>query len=181
MTRFVAFLRGINVGGRTVKKETLQEAFTSLGFENFSTFRQSGNVVFDAESAYSEAIVPKIEAKLQNTLGYAVPVFLRTLPELKKIVDAEPFKNQNKEGSSFLVTFLANTPTTHLPPLPLTIPKSTAQIIAAKDRAVFSVTHGGGEGGLPNPYLEKTLKAKATTRNMNIIVEIVQNTVKQEH
>jgi uncharacterized protein (DUF1697 family) len=174
MTRFVAFLRGINVGGRNVKKEVLQEVVTSLGFQNVSTYKQSGNVVFEVEYANPEETTAKIEAKLQNSLGYAVPVFLRTLPELKKIIDAEPFKNQNKEGSSFLVTFLTNTPTIHLPPLPLTIPKSTAQIISVKDREVFSVTHGGGEGGLPNPYLEKTLNTKATTRNMNIVMEIFQ-------
>ena len=36
------------------------------------------------------------------------------------------------------------------------------------------MTHGGGEGGLPNPFLESKLKLKATTRNMNIIAEIVE-------
>jgi len=39
MYRFVAFLRGINVGGRTVVKEQLKEAFTSLGFQNVSTYK----------------------------------------------------------------------------------------------------------------------------------------------
>ena len=58
--------------------------------------------------------------------------------------------------------------------LPLTIPKSTAQIISVKGNEVFSVTHGGGEGGLPNPFLESKLKLKATTRNMNTIAEIVE-------
>ena len=57
---------------------------------------------------------------------------------------------------------------------PLTIPKSTAQIISAKGTEVFSVTHGGGEGALPNPFIESKLKLKATTRNMNIIREIVE-------
>ena len=41
--------------------------------------------------------------------------------------------------------------------------------------AFFSVTHGGGEGGMPNPYLESKLKVKATTRNMNIIRGIIEN------
>jgi len=56
----------------------------------------------------------------------------------------------------------------------LTIPKSTAQIIAVRDCEVLSVTHGGGEGGLPNPFLESKLKLKATTRNMNTIAEILE-------
>jgi hypothetical protein len=58
--------------------------------------------------------------------------------------------------------------------LPLTIPKSKAQIISANGREIFSVTHGGGEGGLPNQFLESKLKMKATTRNMNVIVGLVK-------
>ena len=50
MHRFVAFLRGINVGGHIVVKEKLKEAFTSLGFQNVSTYKQSGNVVFETDA-----------------------------------------------------------------------------------------------------------------------------------
>jgi len=57
--------------------------------------------------------------------------------------------------------------------LPLTIPKSTAQIILSNDTEVFSVTHGGGEGALPNSFLESKLKIKTTTRNMNTVQEIL--------
>ena len=73
-----------------------------------------------------------------------------------------------------MVTFLP-TAVIHFPlQLPLTIPKSTARVVSAKDAEVFSVTHGGGEGALPNPFLESKLKTKATTRNMNIIRQIVE-------
>ena len=47
-------------------------------------------------------------------------------------------------------------------------------IISAEGMEVFSVTHGGGEGALPNSFIESKLKLKATTRNMNIIKEIVE-------
>lgn len=174
MFRFVAFLRGINVGGRTVKKETLQKVFASLGFANVTTYKQSGNVIFDAESTNLPELKAKIEAELQSVLGYGVPVFLRTLPELKALIDADPFKNQTGEGASFLVTFLASAPQSFPSPLPFIIPKSKAQIISAKGTEVFSVTYGGGEGALPNPFLEKTLKTKATTRNINVVREITE-------
>ena len=111
----------------------------------------------------------KIEIKLQNVLGYNVAVFIRTIAQLKDIIESEPFKGQNKEGTSFLVTFLAGAPAKFPIELPTTIPKSTAQVISAKGTEVFSVTHGGGEGALPNPFIESKLKVKATTRNMNII------------
>ena len=174
MSQFVVFLRGINVGGHTVVKETLREIFTSLGFENVSTYKQSGNIIFDATSADPEAIKKKVEAKLRDALGYDVAAFVYTIPQLKKLIESNPFKGQEKEGASFMVTFLASAPSKFPLQLPLTIPKSTAQIISSKGTVVFSVTHDGGEGGMPNPYLESKLKEKATTRNMNIIREIVE-------
>ncbi len=175
MTLFVAFIRGINVGGHIVKKEQLQEAFKSLGFQNVFTFRQSGNVIFEAKTTDVEELKKRIEEKLRVMLGYDVAVFIRTIPQLKGIIDLDPFKGQGKKGTSFLVTMLANPPpSAFTSQLPLTIPKSTAQFISAKGTEVFSVTHGGGEGALPNPFVESKLKVKATTRNMNVIKEIVE-------
>jgi len=174
MQRFVAFLRGINVGGRTVKKEKLQEAFLSLGFQNVITYKQSGNIVFETSTTNSEDAKHRIEEKLRSMLGYDVAVFVRTIPQLKNLVGQEPFKGQEKEGTSFLVTMLPSSPSKFLFQLPVTIPKSTSKIISAQGTEVFSVTHGGGEGALPNPFIESKLKIKTTTRNMNIIREIVE-------
>jgi uncharacterized protein (DUF1697 family) len=173
MHRYVAFLRGINVGGRIVIKEKLKDAFTSMGFQNVSTYKQSGNVIFEAGSPDSQELKAKIEEKLRGDLGYEVAVFLRTFSQLEAIISLDPFKDQGREGISFLVTFFATAPRFPLQ-LPLTIPKSTAQLIAVKGKEGFSVTHGGGEGALPNPFLESKLKMKATTRNLNIIREIVE-------
>lgn len=151
MPQFVVFLRGINVGDRTVVKETLRQAFASLGFENVSTYKQSGNVIFDANVADTKAIKARVEAKLRDVLGYDMAAFVYTIPQLKQIIESEPFKGLDKQGASFQVTFLASAPAKFPLPLPLTIPKSTAQIISSKGTVVFSVTHGGGEGGMPNP------------------------------
>jgi uncharacterized protein (DUF1697 family) len=174
MPLFVALLRGINVGGRSVKKEVLQKIFASLGFQNVSTYKQSGNVIFEASTTDIEGLSKKIESKLKATLGYEVPVLLRSIEQLKDIVGLDAFKGQNAEGSSFLITFLPK-PVAPFPlQLPLTIPKSTAKVISASGSEVFSVTHGGGEGALPNPFVESKLKVKTTTRNLNIIREIVE-------
>jgi uncharacterized protein (DUF1697 family) len=173
MTLFVAFLRGINVGGRIVKKEVLQQAFTALEFQNVATYKQSGNVIFETESANFEELQKKIAENLRIKLCYDVIVLLRTMEQLKTILEKKTFEGQNPEGTSFLVTFL-HTKTDFPVELPATIHKSTAQIIAANGSEVFSVTHGGGEGALPNPFIESKLKLKTTTRNLNIIREIVE-------
>jgi uncharacterized protein (DUF1697 family) len=174
MFTYVALLRGINVGGRIVKKETLKEAFASLGYQNVVTYKQSGNLIFETDIVNPQEVTTKIEEKLRNTLGYEVAVFVRTIPQLKTIINLDPFKRQERDGNSFLVTFLPIQPSSLSLQLPLTIPKSTAQVISTKGTEVFSVTHGGGEGALPNPFLESKLKTKATTRNLNTIREIVE-------
>jgi uncharacterized protein (DUF1697 family) len=173
MCRFVAFLRGINVGGHVVIKETLTEAFHSLGFQNVVTFKQSGNIIFETPDTEVTSLKFKIQTHLKAILGYDVAVSLRTLDYLKAIVESEPFRDQNALDTCFLITFLT-VPMKFPYDLPMTIPKSTAQVIGGNGAELFSITHGGGEGALPNPFIEKVLGVKATTRNLNIIVTIVE-------
>ena len=173
MTKYVAFLRGINVGGRNViRKEKLQEAFTSLGYQHVSVWKQSGNIIFETDKADLENIRLEIQKKLHKLLSSNVIVILRSLSYLVEIVEHNPFRNVDEKGASYLVTFLSTE--TEESTLPLKIPKSTAEIIRIGKREAYSVTHGHGEGGQPNPFLEKKLKTQATTRNWNTIKEIVE-------
>ena len=173
MTRYVAFLRGINVGGHNIiKKETLQNAFTSLGFTDVSTYKQSGNVIFETDLKDPEAIRKTIQEKLNQLVGGEIAVFVRTVAQLGELVKSNPFKNQDTEGTSFLITFMSNKQTNFT--LPTNIPKSTAEIIHLKAFEAYSVTRGHGDGGKPNPFIESTFKTQATTRNLNTIKEIFQ-------
>lgn len=172
MARLVAFLRGINVGGRIVTKDRLQGVFRDLGFKDVDTYRQSGNVIFEARGIDPEKVRTIIEAELRRKLGYDVAVFIRTFAELGELLESAP-RLQSKAGSSLLVTLLSGSPESPLS-LPVTIPKSTAEVVSARGAEVFTETHGGGEGALPNPFLESTLGVKATTRNLNVIGEIVE-------
>jgi hypothetical protein len=72
------------------------------------------------------------------------------------------------------VTFLAEAFDSFPLKLPLRIPNSTADVASARGTEVFSITRGHGDGGKPNPFLEKALKKKATTRNWNIVKEIAK-------
>ena len=171
MTRLVAFLRGINVGSHVVKKERLEEAFTSLGFRGVMAYKQSGNVIFEADETDIDEIRTIIETRLRKALGYEVPTFIRAIPELKALV--ERYSRPVSEGTSLLVTLLPVQASKFKLSLPSTIPKSTAEIYSFSGSEFFSLTHGGGEGGLPNPFLESRLNVKATTRNMNVIKGIV--------
>src|SRR3954469_1096146 len=76
--RYIAFLRGINVGGHRVKMDRLRDLFTALGFSNVATFIASGNVIFEAPATDVTELEERIEAQLERSLGYEVEIFVRT-------------------------------------------------------------------------------------------------------
>jgi len=173
MTLVVAFLRGINVGGRTVKKEKLHAAFRSLGYRGVETYKQSGNVIYETKSGDLAKDVAAIEVLLRRILGYDVAVFIRTIDYLKNLVGWSS-KFRLGEGTDLIVTLLPGSTPRSMPSLPFIIPRSTAEIVSAHGSEVFSFTHGGGEGGLPNQFLESKLKVMTTSRNMNVVRGIVE-------
>ncbi len=99
MNRFVAFLRGMNLGKRRIKNEELQAEFEALGFAAVACFRASGNVVFASDGDDEIELTELIEAGLGEALGYAVPVFLRGERELGEIAAHEPFDGSLLEAS----------------------------------------------------------------------------------
>lgn len=92
MDRFVAFLRGMNLGNRRIKNPELAAEFERLGLAGVATFRASGNVVFGVEAREARAkLTARIEAGLAGGLGYEVPVYLRSLAEVAAIAAEQPF------------------------------------------------------------------------------------------
>jgi uncharacterized protein (DUF1697 family) len=91
MENYVAFLRGMNLGGRRIKNDELKREFEELGLNDVSCFRASGNVIFATEEKGEEKLKLQIEAGLGEALGYKVPVFLRGAAELGAVSAQEPF------------------------------------------------------------------------------------------
>ncbi len=91
MARYVAFLRAVNVGGRTVKMDELRALFTEVGLSEVESFIASGNVIFSTSAKATPALEQKIEARLLKALGYEVLVFVRTLTEVAAAAANEPF------------------------------------------------------------------------------------------
>ena len=97
MPKFVAFLRGMNLGRRRIKNPELCAAFEDMGFENVSAFLASANVVFDATESDAEVVEVVIEVGLMSSLGWEVPTFLRTSDEVAAIAAYTPFASATGE------------------------------------------------------------------------------------
>jgi uncharacterized protein (DUF1697 family) len=91
MSGYAAFLRGMNVGGHRISNDELRARFEELGLRDVRTFRASGNVIFTADTEPEDELAAHIEAGLEASLGYAVPVFLRTASEVRAIAAHQPF------------------------------------------------------------------------------------------
>jgi uncharacterized protein (DUF1697 family) len=98
--RYAGFLRAINVGGHRVTNEELRSGIEWLGFADVATFRASGNVIFDGrEGDRPEKVAAALERGLAESLGYDVPVFLRTATEIRTIAAQEPFPAKQVKAS----------------------------------------------------------------------------------
>ena len=106
MTRYVAFLRAINVGGHTVKMDRLRALFEELRLANVETFIASGNVLFNSSAASTMATEARIERHLERALGYAVPTFVRPLAGLAGVVASHPFEHFERDGHALSIGFL---------------------------------------------------------------------------
>jgi len=92
MERYVAFLRGMNLGGRRITNEELRGHFEAIGLAEVASFRASGNVIFATDGGEPEPdLARRLEAELDARLGYDVPVFLRSASEVAAIAAFEPF------------------------------------------------------------------------------------------
>jgi len=109
VTQYVAFLRAINVGGRTVRMTTLREIFESLGFSDAETFIASGNVIFKSRSANTAVLEKKAEHALEKSLGFEVTTMIRSTAELAVIVGFDAFPGSSP-ASTLYVGLLKSAP-----------------------------------------------------------------------
>ena len=91
MARYVALLRGINVGGKNpIKMTVLKACFEAHGFEDVATYIQSGNVVFTSGRSAGETLAVRIERMLAGSFDYEASVVVRSGTQMRSIVDRAP-------------------------------------------------------------------------------------------
>ena len=175
--RYVAFLRGINVGGnKLIKMDDLKKMFGSWGFENVKTLLASRNVIFDAPKGPAPALAGKIEEKLKKVLGYEVKIMVRNVEDIQQLVDANPFKGIAVTPETRLyVTFLADKPKSKLK-IPYATPEKDFRILRVTESEVCSVMIVSPDKNTTDlmKILEKEYGKNVTTRNWNTVLKILK-------
>ena len=174
MDRYVAFLRGMNLGGRRIKNEELRRHVEEMGFEEVATFRASGNVIFTTPKREAEGrLAQRVEDELGERLGYEVPVFLRSVEEVVAIAAREPFDARAVEKSKgkLQVSFLTKKPGAAAKKKALAF-ATDDDLLAIEGRELYWLPSGGiSESELDLKTLESEL-GPWTMRTMGTIEQI---------
>jgi uncharacterized protein (DUF1697 family) len=173
MSRYIAFLRAINVGGHTVKMDVLRQHFEAQGFVNVETFIASGNVVFETTVKNPRTLEKKIEDRLRAALGYEVATFIRTAAELSAIAQYQSFSPVTlKTAQALNVAFLAE-PLDAAAQKKLAALKTDIDDFHVQGREVYWLCRKKqSESKFSNVGLEKTIGQAATMRGINTIQKL---------
>ncbi len=175
MDTFIAFLRGINVGGhRKVKMADLKQVHEAMGHGNIITYLQSGNVIFECAGKDSREMLRKIEREYESKLGFHTDVILRNAAELAKISEECPFPLTADREARFLhIGLLASAPESD------GIEKLAAydgpeEWRVAGDRIYIYYPQGAGRSKFTLAFIEKSLGVRGTARNWNTITKLLE-------
>jgi uncharacterized protein (DUF1697 family) len=173
---YAAMLRSINVGGRNrVAMADLRALVSSLGFDDVTTYVQSGNVVFRGTGS-SRQVGARIADQITAELGLSVAVLVRNRRELRAILAGNPYADADAEPTLHHVTLLAEAPE------PERVAKLADQDgrfgedhcqVVGKDAYLYC-PGGYGNTKLNNAYLERNLGVVGTTRNWRTLVTLAE-------
>jgi uncharacterized protein (DUF1697 family) len=167
LTAHVALFRALNVGGRKATSAELQALAADLRLDDARTLLQSGNLVFRSARTGAE-LEAEVERAFAARFGFASDVLVRTGPQWRAALAANPHREMAERDPSHLVVMaLKSVPTSDaLATLQAAIPGR--EIIAAGGRELFiAYPDGIGDSRLTGAVIERRLGVRGTARNWN--------------
>lgn len=174
MTKYIALLRAVNVGGnKMVAMAELRAMCEKLGFEDVATLLQSGNIVFKAGARSGASLEKTLEAEAKKRLGLETHFIVRSADEWHAAIDANPFKPEAKSdpGHLLLMCLKDAPPTKNVKALQEAI-VGRERVRAVGNNAYFVYPDGVGTSRLTAKMIEKHLGAVGTARNWNTTLKL---------
>jgi uncharacterized protein (DUF1697 family) len=178
MPVFIAFIRGINVGGRNMlKMDALRALCADLGYLNVQTLLQSGNVVFRSSRKDANRVAVELRSAIRESTGLDVRVMVRTPEQLQSIIDANPFpEHAERDPSHLLVTFLGEEPAAAAKTaLRDACSSAAADSVHLGTKELYAYYENGMiESKLSKVPIEKKLGVAGTARNWNTVTKLLE-------
>lgn len=176
METYISILRGINVSGqKKILMTDLKALYEELGFENVTTYIQSGNVIFTTKKPLPHKdLTRKIEEAIFKKYDFDVPVIIRTGGEMEKVLAANPLlEEKNIDIEKLHVTFLEEEPSAERTKLIKDLDYSPDKFTILGKEVYLFCPNGYGTTKLTNTFFENKLRVKATTRNWKTVNQLV--------
>lgn len=165
MSRQVALLRGVNVGGRKVVMSELRAACEKAGFTSVATLIASGNLVLGSKFKGSR-LGNLLEVVIKNELGLDTEVFVRTGAELDAIIAANPFKAFAKTQPNFTLVDFMRAPASAAEMAAMEKTSLRGEIVK-QGKGCLYVCHPEGQG-----VSKLKLPKLGTARNWNTVTKL---------
>jgi len=177
MNSYIAFIRGVNVGGsKKIKMTDLVRACESAGLQNVRTYLQSGNVVFNSLISGVDILSQMIQLIIQQRFDLSISVILRTPGDLQQIICRNPFSSDDLPPDKLSVTFLSGIPEGSRVDR-LRGVKDPVDKFFIVDREIYLYCPKGfARTRFTNGYFEKYLAVAGTARNWRTVKSLFKMT-----
>lgn len=174
MATAIAFIRGINVGGRTkLPMKDLVNTLERVGIHGAVTYIQSGNIAFRCSKVQASELSRRMSSAIQGDYGFQPAVIVLSIQEVEHAIAANPFPEAQKDPKSLHLFFLAERP--DAPDLDALKSLATASERFALDRRILYLHAPDGIG--PSKLaasVEKHLGVATTARNWRTVTKTLQ-------
>lgn len=170
MTRYAVLLRGINVGRRKVAMADLREVAEAAGFKDVRTHLNSGNLIIGSDHD-AEKVRKLLEPAIAERFGFEVPVVVRTVDQLRAVLDANPFPDA--DPSRLIINFCATTPPADVLDRMARLATDAEPVAVVGEEVVVDFRDGIGRSKLAGAG-DKVIGVTATGRNLRTVQKLVE-------
>ena len=174
--RYVALLRGINLGGNNmIRMADLKAEFEKLGFKNVVSYINSGNIAFDAPKSSEKKLSDKIEKAVEAMIGRNIDVMVRDQPSICEVVKNDPFKGKYESHKEMHVLFIKDEMPAEKKKL-LLEQQTDDERIKVDGREIYChLKQGVAQSALMGKnFVDKKLKVSTTARNWRTVQKLAE-------
>ena len=173
MAKYVCLLRGVNVGGVTMKMTELAQVVRELGYDGVRTVLASGNVVFETDAPASDS-KPAIEGALRQRFGYDAWVHVLETSELARIVHEFPFESEREGWHPYVIFLLDDEPRQALLALAPQLHPAMESLAPGNGVLYWTVQKGNTlDSAVGRASNKPRYKALMTTRNLRTLNKLL--------
>lgn len=174
MTEWVALLRGVNVGGITIRNADLRHVLGGMGLAEVRTYLASGNAVFRSPRTRDE-LKPAIEAALEERFGYDAWIVLVTRPEVEAAIASFPFDADDETRQPWVIFCVDPSTRDELIDQARAMDASRDPVAAGPGVVHLNPAKGSTtDTAFAKLLARKTYKARTTNRNLRTLRKIVE-------